>query len=241
MALAQESPEMVRVDGGKLKLFYPSNPKEKEVSVSSFFMDRYPVTQQEFLEFVKKYPAWSRDQISPLFADKNYLSHWEKPNLLGKKNRPQQPVTNISWFAAKAYCQSQNKRLPTESEWEYAAQASETNPQAWEDVQWRARVLEWYARPAPKIFPNIGEGSPNYWGIYDLHGLVWEWVLDFNSNLLAMDPRESGDANRMRFCGAGALLATEKEDYPTFMRMAFRSSLKAMYTASHLGFRCVRI
>jgi formylglycine-generating enzyme required for sulfatase activity len=74
--------------------------------------------------------------------------------------------------------------------------------------------------------------------VHDLHDLVWEWVLDFNAPMLGSDARDAGDAERMRFCGAGALTASDKEDYASYMRLAMRSSLRASYTTGSLGFRC---
>ena len=64
--------------------------------------------------------------------------------------------------------------------------------------------------------------------------------LDFNSTLVSGDAREGGDADRMKFCGSGALAAVDKGDYATFMRVAMRSSLSATYTTGSLGFRCAR-
>jgi formylglycine-generating enzyme required for sulfatase activity len=84
----------------------------------------------------------------------------------------------------------------------------------------------------------VGTNQANYWGVQDLHGLVWEWVLDFNSSMLATDPRRAGDRDRLAFCGGGAIGATDQADYPSFMRVAFRSSLRAEYTTHNLGFRC---
>ncbi|MCA9299998.1 MAG: SUMF1/EgtB/PvdO family nonheme iron enzyme, partial [Phycisphaerales bacterium] len=84
----------------------------------------------------------------------------------------------------------------------------------------------------------VGQGDANAWGVHDLHGLVWEWVEDYNNTLFGSDVRESGDEDTLRFCGAGALSATSPDNYATFMRYAFRSALKGAYTTRTLGFRC---
>jgi formylglycine-generating enzyme required for sulfatase activity len=63
-------------------------------------------------------------------------------------------------------------------------------------------------------------------------------VLDFNSAMLTTDARKTGDKDALTFCGGGAINATDKSNYPTFMRVAFRSSLRADYTTNNLGFRC---
>jgi formylglycine-generating enzyme required for sulfatase activity len=149
-------------------------------------------------------------------------------------------VVHVSWFAARAYCQERGARLPTENEWELASTATETELDGRNDPIWKKRVLDWYAQPTPKVLPEVGKTPPNYWGVFDLHGLVWEWVDDFNSVLVAVDTRESGDAEKGRFCGSGALAASDKVDYASFMRIAFLSSLKAHYTTGNLGFRCAK-
>jgi formylglycine-generating enzyme required for sulfatase activity len=198
------------------------------------------VTNAEFLAFVLKQPRWRRDRVATLFADAGYLAHWRGPADLGADARPQQPVTRVSWFAAKAYCESRGERLPTWYEWEYAAAASETVPDARNDPAWRQRILDWYAQPSPPALPNVGGKPANYYGVSDLHGLVWEWVLDFNALLVSSDSREQGGADRLRFCGEGALSAADREHYAVLMRIAFLSSLEARYATSNLGFRCAQ-
>jgi len=159
---------------------------------------------------------------------------------LGERARPDGPVVRVSWFAASAYCEWKGKRLPTEREWELAASASDTARDATSDAAWKQRLLAWYEHPTPPVLPDVAQGTPNFFGIHDLHGLVWEWVWDFSATLMAEDDREQGDAERSRFCGAGAALATNPRDYATFMRIAYRSSLEAAYTTPNLGFRCAQ-
>lgn len=67
-----------------------------------------------------------------------------------------------------------------------------------------------------------------------MHGLVWEWVLDFNDAVLAFE--SAGDGNR--FCGAGGARARDATDFAAFERAAFRSSLRASFAVKNLGFRC---
>jgi formylglycine-generating enzyme required for sulfatase activity len=98
----------------------------KQASVARYELDREPVTNAEFLAFVQAHPEWRRDRAPRLFAEPTYLSQWEGPATLGARARPEQPVTQVSWYAARAYCQSQGARLPTWYEWEYAAAADET-------------------------------------------------------------------------------------------------------------------
>lgn len=231
---------MVRVGPGTLAPFYPADKKEERVAIGAFWLDPFPVTNGLFLEFVSENPRWRRDRITPLFADGRYLSHWASSGRLGTAADREKPVVHVSWFAARAFCKSRGARLPTENEWEFAASATETNPDGRGDPVWKKRVLDWYARPTPQVITDVGKTPPNFWGASDLHGLVWEWVEDFNSALVAPDARESGDAEKLRFCGSGALSASDKADYASFMRIAFLSSLKADYTTGNLGFRCAK-
>ena len=65
-------------------------------------------------------------------------------------------------------------------------------------------------------------------------------MLDFNGTLVSSDSRQGKTADRLPYCGTGAVAAGDKEDYATFMRIALRSSLEAHYTTANLGFRCAR-
>jgi formylglycine-generating enzyme required for sulfatase activity len=84
----------------------------------------------------------------------------------------------------------------------------------------------------------VGRGAANAWGVHDLHGLVWEWVEDFNASLAAVDNREDGGSDLLQYCGAGSLAAADKSDYAAFMRVAYRSALDGHSTTRSLGFRC---
>lgn len=231
---------MARVEGGIYRPVFPPSPAEKEMRVEPFLLDTLPVTNGEFLAFVTKNPKWRRGSVPRLFADSAYLNHWEGPLSLGKEVDKDQPVTRVSWFAAKAFCEASGKRLPTEIEWEHAAAADEKVADARQDPTFTAKILGWYSRPGSHRLPTVGQTGPNLWGVRDLHGLVWEWVGDFNNTLVSSDSRESGDPDMSRFCGAAAVSAEDKNDYASFMRIAFRSSLKAPYTTANLGFRCAR-
>ena len=228
--------EMSRVGPGILTPFYPPTPAGSQVPIKAFRLQRLAVTNEQFLAFVIAHPKWRRDRVSRLFAESEYLSHWAGPLELGAAALPAQPVTRVSWYAARAYCHARGQRLPTENEWEFAGAANRTGPDSRKDIAWRSGLMDWYANPSRVLAP-VGNGVPNFWGISDLHGLIWEWVEDFNSTMVSGDNRESGD-DTMKFCGAGALAATDTDDYASFMRIAFRSSLQASYTTATLGFRC---
>ena len=104
---------------------------------------------------------WRRDRVAGIFAEQRYLSHWQSPVELGPRAQPQQPVVWVSWFAANAYCESLGARLPTWSEWEYAAAADETRKDARKDPAWRERILAWYSRPSNSALPRAGLQAAN--------------------------------------------------------------------------------
>lgn len=210
----------------------------KTATVQAFAMDRTPVTNAAFARFVATHPQWRRDRVARVFADPGYLLHWRNaaaPAPGGER----QPVTRVSWFAASAYCEAQGARLPTWHEWELVGAAGADVADARADPSWRQQILAWYARPASTPLPEVGRGPANYYDVRDIHGLVWEWVLDLGSMMVSGDNREQGDPDLLRFCGAGALTMEQKDNYAMLMRVATLSSMQASYTSSSMGFRCV--
>lgn len=209
------------------------------VPLGAYALRSEPVTNAEFLAFVQATPAWRRDRTPAVFADTRYLSHWAAADRLGDGALPDQPVTRVSWFAAQAYCESEQARLPTWLEWERAAAASTSVADARNDPTWRRQLLDWYAQPSSRGLATIG-GAANLYGVRDLHALVWEWVDDFNALIIAPDSRDQGDPDRLKFCGEAALSLRDRDNYALLMRVAMLSSLKAVDTTTNLGFRCVR-
>lgn len=219
LVAAASLPGIVEIPAGEHRPFYPPSPELTMLEVEAFRMDARPVTNAQFLAFLERDPSW---QTPPrILADERYLQSIHAAD-------PQAPVTDVSWHAARAYCQERGGDLPTVTQWEYAGDLG--NPEVQE------LILAWYAERGPP--GPVAQREPNRYGLYDMHGLVWEWTLDYNSQLIAGDAREAGDADRLRFCGAGALDATDPEDYASFMRFAYRSSLSANATTKNLGFRC---
>lgn len=232
------SGEMVLIPGGKFVPFFEDGQKKKPVSVDQFLLDKYPVTNREFLKFVTANPKWRKSQVKKIFADDSYLNQWQSDLLPGSSVELDAPVTMVSWFAARAYAQWKGKRLPVLNEWEYAARASFNSPDGLQEAGFKQQILDWYSKPAPGRLRPVGESRANYFGVYDMHGLVWEWVDDFSSVLVGT--QTDGNTDRNLYCGSGSIKTTDPGDYAAFLRYALRSSLKANYSVHNLGFRCAK-
>lgn len=227
--------DLALVPGGSMTPFYTVGTEQ--IEVAPFQLEVTPVSNAQFLRFVLENPRWRRSQVQRVFAEAKYLQHWDgdysfAPDLSDR------PVVNVSWFAARAYAQSLGRRLPTQDEWEMAAQATETALVGYQDETFRQRILAWYSRPTAATPAPVGSVYRNLYGIYDLHGLVWEWVEDYNTVLVSGDSRGDGELDRQMFCAAGVTGTVDPGDYAAYMRFGFRSSLKPAYTSGNLGFRC---
>ena len=232
-----QSEGMVFIEGSRYIPLYGRD--STVVEVKDFEMDIYPVTNSEYMDFVTKYPKWQKSKALKLFTDKSYLANWKNDLEFKDSEHPNSPVTYVSWFAAKDYCECQGKRLPTVDEWEYVAMADQTTKDARVKPSYNEQILAWYE--APRSNENlIGQNPKNVWGVHDLHGLVWEWTMDFNSVLITGESRKDVDKDSNLFCGSAAVNATDLMNYAAFMRYAIRGSLKAKYSMKNLGFRCVK-
>ncbi|MGZ3808656.1 MAG: formylglycine-generating enzyme family protein [Bacteriovorax sp.] len=216
---------------GRFAPLYGIEKNQKDFLIKKFRLDVYPVTVWAFKEFLKNHPEWSKEKTAPIYADKNYLS--------SKMDMDQSPVVFVSWFSANAYCESKNGRLPSTLEWEYVASASETLRNATKSRPFIEKILEWYSRPEnEEEIKIVGKDKANFYGIHNLHGLIWEWTNDFNSVIMTSDNRDDGDKQKGLYCGPGSIGARSKEDYAAFVRYSLRSSLSANFTLINLGFRC---
>ncbi len=203
----------VLVHGGTYKMPLQTGKLEEPREVRAFWLDRVPVTNGDFLKFVATHPEWRRDRVKQLVADTAYLSRWAAPDRLGPRAPERAPVVEVSWYAARAYCEWHGGRLPSEAEWELAAKGAPDD-------------IAWYEAPTPDVLPEVTGGTK----LADLHGLVWEWIEDFSASPVGTDPQKA--------CGAAGGGNIDPETYATFVRFAFRGSLEARFTAPSLGFRC---
>lgn len=228
-----EATDQVHIPGGAYQPFFPNSKYTKErrtVKISSFSLDPAPVTNGKYLEFVKTHPEFQKSKIPTVLAEKSYLNHWKGDLELQSPEQADEPVRFVSWFAAKSYCESKSHFLPTIEQWEFAAKESGAAME-----KSTAEIMDWYAKPGDLSPNKVRQKKPNKYGLYDMHGLIWEWSSDFNSTLISNDSRAGGGDG---FCGGASASSRNPNDYAAFMRFAFRSSLKASYAVNNLGFRC---
>ncbi len=229
--------DMVLIPAGEFTPLYGTVLAGK-VRVETFRLDRRAVTRGQFENFLQNNGEWRRDSIRSVYAGRDYLADWESPVTTGGDQAL--PVTQVSWFAARAYCAAQGKRLPTTDEWEYVGAASATERNASLSPVFIAEVLARYSLPAG--VRARGSTSPNAYGVAGMHGGPWEWTEDFNGVLVSADSRTSGSTVRhsdfRSVCATSAIGASNPNDYPAFLRYAFRSALDARATLDLLGFRC---
>lgn len=134
----------------------------RQVTISRpFYMGKYEVTQAQWQALMGNNPS--------LF-----------------QGDPQRPVEQVSWDDAQAFLKALTTkeggaryRLPTEAEWEYAARAGSTAAYSFGDDATQLGKYAWYKDNAGDQTHPVGKMQPNAWGLYDMHGNVWEWVQDW--------------------------------------------------------------
>ncbi|MCI5162636.1 MAG: formylglycine-generating enzyme family protein [Candidatus Electrothrix sp. AX5] len=165
-----------------------------EVELDSFAIGRYPVTFAEYDFF-----CGATDR--------------EKPKDEGW-GRGQRPAINVSWDDAKEYCNWLSRetghtyRLPTEAEWEYACRAGSESSWCFGDDEKNLGEYAWYTENSGKKTHPVGTKKTNAWGLYDMHGNVWEWCGDWYGEKYYADCQRHGTVKnppgsaqgKMRIC-----------------------------------------
>jgi len=157
-------------------------PVHNVTIANDFYLGKFPVTIAEYLHFVnetkKHYPQWL-DEGSEYHKDTGTNDWYTKMDLSDNA-----PVIGVSWDDANAYCEWLSKktkedyRLPTEAEWEYAARAGTKKRWSFGDDEKGLDEYAWYSKNSESKTHPVGKKKPNPWGLYDIHGNVWEWCED---------------------------------------------------------------
>ena len=132
---------------------------QHRVNLQEFYLGKYPVTQEQYQAIMGTNPS-------------NF------------KDNPKNPVENVSWNDAQAFCQKLNEktgkkyRLPSEAEWEYACRAGTQTRYYFGDDEKLLGEYAWYSENSGSKTHPVEQKKPNNWGLYDMHGNVWEWCED---------------------------------------------------------------
>ncbi|AVQ70200.1 serine/threonine-protein kinase pkn1 [Microcystis sp. MC19] len=181
--------EMVAIPSGTFTMGSPANEKysfdderpQHEVNVPPFFMGKYPITQAQW-----KAIASRTDLKVEKDLDLNSAYFKDRPN------SDRRPVEQVNWYDAIEFCARLSKltvreyRLPSEAEWEYACRAGTTTPFYFGETI-TGELANYNASNTYADEPNgeyrnettrVGQFPPNAFGLYDMHGNVWEWCAD---------------------------------------------------------------
>ncbi|HEX5717708.1 MAG TPA: SUMF1/EgtB/PvdO family nonheme iron enzyme, partial [Thermoanaerobaculia bacterium] len=146
------------------------------------------------------------------------------------------PANGVSWADAKAACDHFGGRLPTEAQWEYAARAGSQTAWSFGDDEKRLSEYAWYGEKLGSTPHLVAMKKPNAWGLHDMHGNVWEWVVDWYGaypSEAQTDP-SGPTTGTLRVLRGGSFILTSWD-----LRSANRNRGVPGNRSRSIGFRCV--
>ncbi|MGB2613139.1 MAG: formylglycine-generating enzyme family protein [Phycisphaerae bacterium] len=158
------------------------------------------------------------------------------------------PVEMVSWNDATEFCKKlsektrQAVRLPTEAEWEYACRAGSKTRFSFGDAEEGLGDYAWYNANSGRATHPVGQRKPNAWGLYDLHGNVWEWCVDWygDADWYGDYPKGAVTDPQGPASGASRVLRGGAWYYsPNYCRSAYRFNGPPGRRSSVFGFRVV--
>ena len=216
-----DTANMVYIEGGSFVMGtneYEDQGPEHEVYTDPYYIDKYPVTFEDYSAFVE-----DTGYAIPKF--------WEDPEL----NGPRQPISGITWADAQAYAQWAGKKLPTEIQWEFAARGRDNRRYPWGNVDAdtvRCNFGDYLGMPSIVTMHDTGQ-TPD--GIFDMAGNVYEWCAN---PFLPYNPKghskEVAAAEPRRVVRGGSWHSPVEELLCTARKGIFPESQLAT-----VGFRCV--
>jgi len=261
---------------------HPQQLPAQEILVDPFLIDVTPVTNEAFREFVRaktfhtdsEQYGWSfvldyqvtdraKELTESQIKDASHWlavpqAYWRQPDGPGSgiNKRLDHPAGHISYNDAVAFCKWKGKRLPTESEWEYAARGGMPeklypwgdfkpgNDGSWRMNVWQGKFPEendlsdGYATTSP-----VNAFEPNRFGLYDVLGNVWEWTaskyIEMNSHVLKNKPKEEQDAVH-RVLRGGSFLDSMDGAFNHKVDLNTRMGNTEDSASSNTGFRCAK-
>ena len=241
--------ELVDVEGGSFIMGNKNgmdNAKlEHLVSVSSFSIGRYEVTNKEYANFMNEYSANNKDEF--IQPHKWGIIYDEKSNKwISQSGYENYPIINVSWDGANEYCKFKNCRLPTEGEWEYAAKGGKHSKKYKYSGSNDPYKVAWFKRNSGDKTWIVGrhqnEGS-NELGLYDMTGNVWEWCMDnYDKDYYYSSPSSNpiNKNNGVIKVHRGGSYANdfEEPDGTDYIAVYTRSGSHRDMKSPHIGFRC---
>ena len=264
-------PELVAIPAGYFMMGSPASEEgrfddegpQHQVTVGSFALGRYEVTRDEYRAFAEatghsSSGCWIFDSDEGRAAG-DVDASWREPGFAQGSGHP---VVCVSWNDAQAYVRwlsretGESYRLPSESEWEYAARGATTTRWHWGDAPssqcGHANGADAAAKRSYSDFDEaaacddgamhtavVGSYSVNTFGLFDMSGNVWEWVEDCWNQDYAGAPSD-GTAWRSSDCGRRVLRGGSWIDPPPLLRSATRHRDATEGPSSFVGFRVAR-
>lgn len=249
---ADDTPDgMVLIPAGEFEMGRDTGAANERpvhtVYLDAFYMDTHEVTNAQYKAFIHENPEWQKENIAAEYHDGVYLRLWDGNTY--PEGKADHPVIYVSWYAAMAYAEWAEKRLPTEAEWEKAARGGLTGKlYPWGDTYEATHVN--YGRYHNEPIA-VGQYPPNGYGLYDMAGNVSEWCLDeYDPDFYAQSPPKNPfshgtpeevirnfkvvkEKNRILRGGCWS-------DNGLFLRVAYRDWGPQHYTSVFRGFRCVK-
>ncbi len=236
---------MIGIEGGKFIMGtkYQSHKLDNEehvVSISKFYMDKYEVTNREYLKFLSRVSLKVVHKYID-YSDENSKIKYTGLYFFIESGFEDYPVVEVSWYGADAYAKSLGKRLPTEAEWEFAARGGNLNNNY---IYSGSNDFEEVANCKSENRENancysVGTKKPNQLGLFDMSGNVWEWCDDwyFKSFYVLspfLNPRVENDSDSKVLRGGGYTSTSEKN------QVFFRNFDAPDAKHKTYGFRCVK-
>jgi formylglycine-generating enzyme required for sulfatase activity len=222
-----------------------SDPSHSVRMSKGYYLGKYAVTVGDFKRFVDKVgykTEGERDGKGAYgWTGKEWVQDakitWRNP---GFTQTDQDPVVCVSWNDAESYCQwlseveGKSYRLPTESEWEYSCRAGSRTAYCFGEGEARLGEYAWYGKNSGSKTHPVGQKAPNAWGLYDMHGNVWEWCSDWYGDYPSgsvTDPTGASTGSYRVFRGGCW------SDVAAGCRSALRSGYDPSRRNCNLGFR----